>query len=73
MQKFEYGTFQRVLKGGSLRNSLRTTPRKRPTILKASDDVATDTDAGSVKLTSLKSNSDIKPSTKKAIGNCIYK
>ncbi|KAJ8309443.1 hypothetical protein KUTeg_014317 [Tegillarca granosa] len=57
----------RVLKGGSLRNSIRTTPKKRPTILKASNDVAMDTDAGSVKLTSLKSNSDIKPSTKKAI------
>ncbi|XP_052104474.1 ribosomal oxygenase 1-like isoform X2 [Mytilus californianus] len=49
----------KVLKGGSLRQSMRGTPKSRPSILKMVEDQAVAGDSDSVTLTSVKSNPDL--------------
>ena len=48
-----------MLKGGSLRQSMRGTPKSRPSILKMVEDQGVAGDSDSVTLTSVKSNPDL--------------
>lgn len=53
----------KVLKGGTLRQSMRGTPKSRPSILKITDDPAVAGEADPVTLTSVKSNPDLITAT----------